>query len=231
MTSVSNVFRDFFDTKEDRNKLTMFLAFLIAIVLYHATVFWVILQDDIDSQFEFQSFTIGFEEQSTTSEESRVINDGEVATLQYIVGDEVFSSHNGFGMLFLTISYTETSGEFADPCDTVSVDLIPTGATAVWDDERNDLSAISSDCETMSLALYVFPEYNSTTQQVTGGEEKGWVDYWTDDSHGKGTFSLEVEVIVNEPTSALVPTISDNEETIVVTWEAVFFDVDVTPVK
>ena len=31
---------------------------------------------DIDSQFEFQSFTIGFEEQSTTSEESRVINDG-----------------------------------------------------------------------------------------------------------------------------------------------------------
>ena len=231
MTSEHNVIRDFFDTKEDRNKLTIFLAFLIAIVLYHATVFWVILQDDIDSQFDLQSFAIGFEEQSTISEESRVINDGEVATLQYTVGDEIFDSHNGFGMLFLTISYTETSGEFADPCDTVSVDLIPTGATAVWEDERNDLSAISSDCETMSLTLYVFPEYNNTTQQVTGGEEKDWVDYWTDDSHGKGTFSLEVEVIVNEPPSALVPTISDNEETIIVTWEAVFFDVDVAPMN
>ncbi len=231
MTSENNVIRDFFDTKEDRNKLTIFLAFLIAIVLYHATVFWVILQDDIDSQFDLQSFSIGFEEQSTTSEESRVVSDGEVATLQYTVGDEVFDSHSGFGMLFLTISYTETSGEFADPCDTVSVDLIPSGATAVWEDERNDLSAISSDCETMSLSLYVFPEYNNTGQQVTGGEQKDWVDYWTDDSHGKGTFNLEVEVIVNEPPSALVPTISDNEETIIVTWEAVFFDVDVAPMN
>ena len=39
MTSENNVIRDFFDTKEDRNKLTIFIAFLIAIVLYHATVF------------------------------------------------------------------------------------------------------------------------------------------------------------------------------------------------
>ena len=163
MTSEQNVIRDFFDTKEDRNKLTIFLVFLIAIVLYHATVFWVVLQDDIDSQFDLQSFAIGFEEQSTISEESRVINDGEVATLQFTVGDEVFDSHSGFGMLFLTISYAETSGEFADPCDTVSVDLTPTGANAAWDDERNDLSAISSDCETMSLVLHVIQQHNSTS--------------------------------------------------------------------
>ncbi len=49
----------------------------------------------------------------------------------------------------------------------------------------------------------------------------------TNPSHGEGTFNLEVEVIVNEPVTSGVPTVSDTDEEVTVTWEAVFFDVSV----
>ena len=50
---------------------------------------------------------------------------------------------------------------------------------------------------------------------------------WTSTSHGEGTFNLEVEVIVNEPVTSGVPTVSDTDEEVTVTWEAVFFYVSV----
>jgi hypothetical protein len=41
---------------------------------------------------------------------------------------------------------------------------------------------------------------------------------------------LEVEVIVNEPVTSGIPTVSDTDEEVTVTWEAVFFDVNVNQV-
>ena len=40
-------------------------------------------------------------------------------------------------------------------------------------------------------------------------------------------FELDVEVIVNEPITSGIPTVSDTDEKVDVTWEAVFFDVSV----
>lgn len=221
----TNVLKDLFEANDSRKRLTIFLTFLVVVVIYQSTVFWVILQDDIQSKYNLEEFTIEFEESSQFSEESRVINDGEKATLEFSAPAEMFNTHSGFGMLFLNITYAETSGEALDPCDTVSADLTPTGATAEWDNENNVLSGVSSDCETISLQLHVFPSYNGTSQKVTGMDEQYWINYWQDNSHGQGTFNLDVEVIVNQPPTSGLPTISDDNEEITVTWEAVFFNV------
>ena len=225
MTSEENIIKDLFSEDGSRKVLSIYWTFLVVILIYHATVFWIIMQDDIQSKFDKPTFSIEFEEISEISVESRTIDDGEESLIQYTAKPEMFDSHNGFGMLYVNISYTETSGEIADPCDTVSADLSPTGANADWNNPNNELSGISSDCETISLVLHVFPEYSGDNYDVIGGNEQYWIDSWTDSSHGDGTFNLEVEVIVNEPVTSGIPTVSDTDEEVTVTWEAVFFDV------
>ena len=93
-----------------------------------------------------------------------------------------------------------------------------------------DRSGVSSDCETISLVLHIFPEYSGDNYNVIGGTEQNWINSWTDSSHGEGTFNLEVEVIVNEPVTSGIPTVSDTDEEVTVTWEAVFFDVSASEV-
>ena len=230
MTSENNIIKDMLSDKGSRKVLSIYWTFLVVILIYHATVFWVIMQDDIQSKNDQTSFSIAFEEVSDISTESRTINDGEESVIQYTAQPELFASHNGFGMLYVNISYTETSGEIADPCDTVSADLTPTGANADWNNPNNQLSGISSDCETISLVLHVFPEYSGDDYNAIGGYEQYWIDMWTNPSHGEGTFNLEVEVIVNEPVTSGIPTVSDTDEEVTVTWEAVFFDVSVDEV-
>ena len=220
----NNILKDLFSKDDPRNGMTIFLAFLVAIVIYHASVFWLVLQDDIQSQFDLENYTIDFEENSFVYEDSRVVNDEERVTLDFSAPNEMFESHNGFGILFVDISYDETSGEFQDQCDTVSVDLTPTGVSAVWGHENNVLSAMNSDCETMSLVLYVFPNYNGTSLSVAGNDKQFWMNEWMDSSHGQGVFELDVEVSVNNPPLSVLPGGSDSGEEVNVSWNAVFFD-------
>ena len=222
--SEDNILKDLFSKDDGRNGMTIFMTFLVAIVIYHASVFWIVLQDDIQRQFDLENYTIDFEENSFFYEESRVVNDEERATLEFSVPNEMFESHSGFGILYVDISYEETSGEFQDRCDTVSVDLTPTDVSAVWAHENNVLSAMSSDCETMSLVLYVFPNYDGVSLSVTGYNEQFWMEQWMDPSHGQGEFNLEVEVSVNGSPGSVLPTISDSGEEVTVNWEAVFFN-------
>jgi hypothetical protein len=219
-----NILSDLFGESDSRKNVTIFLTFLVVIIIYHATVFWVVLQDEIRTKFDVDSFTIEFEETSLFSEESRIINNDETATIEFIAPNEMFDSHSGFGMLFVNVSYTETSGEVGDTCDTVSADLKPTGATADWSHGDNELSGMSSDCETISLMLYVFPGYDGNSVNVSGNNQQYWMDEWKDSTHGQGTFNLEIEVDVNGPATSFVPGVSDDNEEVTVTWEAVFFD-------
>ena len=54
-----------------------------------------------------------------------------------------------------------------------------------------------------------------------------WSNVWSDSAYGQGIFELDIEVIVNEPITSGIPTVSDTDERVEVTWEAVFFDVSV----
>ena len=127
----------------------------------------------------------------------------------------------------ITVSYAETSGEFADPCDTVSADLALTEVSADWNNANNVLSGVSSDCENIALTLYVYPEYDGQPKEGTGLDASHWSDAWSDSSYGQGIFELDVEVLVNEPPTSGIPTVSDTNEEVDVTWEAVFYDVSV----
>ena len=86
---------------------------------------------------------------------------------------------------------------------------------------------VSSDCETISLMVHIFPEYTGNSYESIGQNQQYYIGMWTNPSHGEGTFNLEVEVIVNEPVTSGIPTVSDTDEEVTVTWEAVFFDVSV----
>ena len=106
--------------------------------------------DDIQSKYAQSEYVIEFEESSEIFTDSRTIDDGEKATIDFTAPSNLFDSNSGFGLLLITITYTETSGEFGDPCDTISADLSVTDVSADWRNENNELSGVSSDCEAIS---------------------------------------------------------------------------------
>ena len=99
MTSENNIIKDLFSEGRSRKVLSIYWTFLVVILIYHATVFWVIMQDDIQSKNDKPTFSIAFEEFSDISTESRTINDGEESMIQYTAQPEVFDLHKGFDML------------------------------------------------------------------------------------------------------------------------------------
>ena len=222
-----NVLADLFSNDGSRRNVSIYLAFLIVAFLYHASVFWFIMGDDIQSKFAQSEYVIEFEESSEIFTDSRTIDDGEKATIDFTAPSNLFDSNSGFGLLLITITYTETSGEFGDPCDTISADLSVTDVSADWKNENNELSGVSSDCEAISLLLHVYPDYDGVSMDVVGMDELYWSDTWSNSSYGQGMFQLDVEVIVNEPITSGIPTVSDTNEKVDVMWEPVFFEVSV----
>ena len=222
-----NVLADLFSNDGSRRNVSIYLAFLVVAFLYHASVFWFIMGDEIQSKYAQSEYVIQFEESSEIFTDSRTIDDGEKATIDFTAPSNLFDSNSGFGLLLITITYTETSGEFGDPCDTISADLSVTDVSADWKNENNELSGVSSDCEAISLVLNVYPDYDGESMDVVGMDELYWSDIWSNSSYGQGMFQLDVEVIVNEPITSGIPTVSDTNEKVDVTWEPVFFEVSV----
>ena len=227
LTDSENVLSDLFSSDGSRRNVSVYLAVLVVALLYHASVYWFILGSEIQAKDVQINYTIEFEESSELFSDSRTVNDGEKETLEFTASSDFFDSKSGFGLLRITVSYAETSGEFADPCDTVSADLVLTDVSADWNNANNVLSGVSSDCETIALTLYVYPEYDGQPKEGTGLDASHWSDAWSDSSYGQGIFELDVEVLVNEPPTSGIPTVSDTNEEVDVTWEAVFYDVSV----
>ena len=227
LTDSENVLSDLFSSDGSRRNVSVYLAVLVVALLYHASVYWFILGSEIQAKDVQINYTIEFEESSELFSDSRTVNDGEKETLEFTASADFFDSKSGFGLLRITVSYAETSGEFADPCDTVSADLALTDVSADWNNANNVLSGVSSDCETIALTLYVYPEYDGQPKEGTGMDASHWSAAWSDSSYGQGIFELDVEVLVNEPPTSGIPTVSDTNEEVDVTWEAVFYDVSV----
>jgi len=225
--SNQNVLKDIFADKSVRNKLSIFYTFAIALMIYQGAVFFVIKGDDISSKGDIPNFTISFTESSESFEDSRIVNDESREIIVYTPSEAMFSTNNGMGMLMINVTYGETSGEIGDPCDTVSVDLVPNSVVADWNNENNVLTGTSDDCSEISLQLMVFPGYNGQPTQQIGMDSTHWQNIWTDQSYGNGDFELGMEVNVNQPPGQFAPTIQDNDEEVFVTWKSVFFTVAV----
>lgn len=222
-----NILRDLFsDSKATRN-LSALYVFIAVVLLYHASVFFFIMGEEIRTKSEIDQFSITFDESIYQNQDTRTIDDNDREVISFEIPNTMYSEHSGMAMLLVSISYSETSGQFADPCDTVTADISPTGAIADWQNENNVLSGVSSDCENIELSVFVYPSYNNSTQQQSGEYQAYWEEKWSDSSHGSGVFHLEVEVNVEEPATSIVPTVQDDDEEVTITWNMIFFDVSV----
>ena len=225
--SSQNVLKDLFSDKSTRNKLSIFYVFAVALLIYQGSVFFVIKAEDISSKSDIPTFTISFMESDESFDDSRVVIDETREVITYNPSEEMFSTNNGMGLLMINVTYDETSDEFGDTCDTVSVDLVPNSVPADWNNENNILTGTSDDCTGISLQLMIFPGYDGQTIQQTGQDSNYWESVWTDQSYGNGDFELGIEVNVNQPPGQAIPGIQDENEEVFVTWKAVFFGVAV----
>ena len=230
MRNDENIFKDFFADSKSKRNLSIFYAFGMALLIYQAAVFHVFKSDEIESKNDIDSFEINFLESSETVDESRTVNDGEREIVTYTASESMFQSNSGMGLLLINIAYGETSGEIADPCDTVSVDLVPNDVVADWNNPANVLTGTSDNCDSITLQLMVFPDYLGSSVTESGGNAQLWKQAWSDSTYGSGQFELGVEVNVNAPVTSLVPTIQDSDEEVTITWEAVFFGVSVAQI-
>ena len=124
--------------------------------------------------------------------------------------------------MIIDVSYEETSGNIGDPCDFVSANLRPEGVLAQWEDGNNTLSGSSDGCDTITLFLQIYPNFDGTNKIESGDNDLQALEPWTNSSFGFGEFNLEVEVNTQELVSGL-PTQSDDNEEITVQWNLVAF--------
>ena len=224
---MNEFYMDLYKNGASRKRIIIYNIFIVILLVYHASLYYVVKADDIASRNEVGTLSITFEEYSFTASDSRTIDDGEREIIDISIPDEQFANYSGLGMLKIEVSYEETSGQIADPCDTISVDLTPNEVLADWNNEGNILSEMSDDCSTMTLILYVFPDYSSEQFEVESDDQEYWENQWTDRMYGNGIFELEVEVSSNQPPASPIPTISDDDEEVNINIEAVFFTVNV----
>ena len=179
-----NILKDIFSDKSIRNKLSIFYTFAVALMIYQGAVFFVIKGDEISSKGDVPVFDISFTESSENFEDSRVVGDESREIVTYTPSNTMHTENSGMGMLMINVTYQETSQEFADPCDTVSVDLIPNSVLADWNNQNNILTGTSDDCSEINLQLMVFPSYNGQDSKQMGKDSVYWTNLWTDHSYG-----------------------------------------------
>ncbi len=211
------------DSSEERLPLYIFYGIAALLVSYHAVFYLVIDADSISERNVIDQWDVSFNQNIIETSETAFVQ-SDTVSFELDIDADILAQHDGFGILEVQISYTETSGLPFDSCDSVSATLQPTGAQAQWQDESNNLSGNSDDCSVIFLQLLVYPDYTSTNISVTGSTPEAITQSWSDKSHGLGTFTLDVDVSASSP-SPVGP--QDNGEEITVIWSPVFFDVNV----
>ena len=88
------------------------------------------------------------------------------------------------------------------------------------------LSGTSDDCSDIYLLVMVYPDYDGQIYNASGQNQENWENLWKDKSHGKGAFTIEIEVEVRQPLIP-APTFQDSDEEVNLAWTAHFFDVTV----
>ncbi len=215
---------DLFSSSRTKRNIFVFYGVIIMVIVYHASVFMLLEYDNIKNKNTADEFSISFEESIFAESDSRTVNDGEKESVEFTAPPALFLDNAGFGLLEIIITYSETLGEPGDQCDVVSVNIPPNGVTADWQNENNVLSGTSDDCSDILLQVMVYPEYDGNDYNVSGGNQDIWGDFWSDKSHGQGTFTIEIEVEVRQPLIPL-PTFQDSDEEVNINWNAHFFDV------
>jgi hypothetical protein len=215
--------------KEDDSgrKFALLSAIIVVGLAFHGYMFFVVKENDIQNKYTIPSFSIDFEETTVQESDSLLIGNGETEVYSFsreLIG---VNSSSMMARITFTITYEETSGQIADPCDEVLVNIPPNGFVADWQNAANDLSDSSDDCETMTLTVFVYPEYNGEAMTEQGQSKEYWETIWTNGTYGSGVLSLEISVDTNQPPGSILPGATDDNEEINVQWEVTLFEANI----
>lgn len=215
--------------KEDDSgrKFALLSTIIVVGLAFHGYMFFVVKENDIQNKYSIPSFSINFEETMVQDSDSLLIGNGETEVYSFsreLIGVD---SSSMMARITFTITYEETSGQLADPCDEVLVNIPPNGFVADWQNAANDLSDSSDDCETMALTVFVYPGYNGEPITEEGESKEYWETMWTNGTYGSGVLSLEISVDTNQPPGSILPGATDDNEEINVQWEVTLFEANI----
>ena len=218
----------FLAKEDDSGKAIALLTVVVVLGLtFHAYSFFVIKNDEILNKYTEPVFSVTFQESSLQGSDSTLIADDETETFTLSRDMIDATASQMMARIILTVSYEETSGQVADPCDEVQAQIPPNGMVADWQHPDNVLADANDDCETMTLVVHVYPGYTGETVREEGETAAHWEAMWTNASHGSGLLELQVSVDTNEAPGSFLPGSSDDSEEVTVQWTVELFEVKV----
>ncbi len=222
MESEMNYFSLVFSDSDSRRYIFAVLAMFLLTSAYQTSVFYYFKSDEIIGKYDVPSWDVSFESIDLNEEETQIIADGTISSYFLEIDDSKIMANSYVGFLNIVVSYEETSGNFADPCDFVSVNLRPEGILAEWDNESNSLSGSSDQCSDILLFVQIYPSFDQSNVTVVSETIDDALDYWSNETYGKGELNLEVEVNTQQRVEGL-PTQQDTDEAVTVSWRLTTF--------
>ena len=222
MQDEMNYFSLVFSDSDSRRYIFAVLAMFLLTSAYQTSVFYYFKSDEIIGKYDVPSWDVSFESIDLNEEETQIIADGTISSYFLEIDDSKIMANSYVGFLNIVVSYEETSGNFADPCDFVSVNLRPEGILAEWDNESNSLSGSSDQCSDILLFVQIYPSFDQSNVTVVSETIDDALDYWSNETYGKGELNLEVEVNTQQRVEGL-PTQQDTDEAVTVSWRLTTF--------
>ena len=213
----------FFKDKETRTFLAVFaIAFLLLTLKTYYSL--AISNSELHNEVRFiDTWSISFNESSESVEETFLLGNDEVEIITIELTEADIPDGHAIGMFRVHISYEETN-EIAignDPCDTVQATIGVTSLNAQWEDDNNSLSDSSNSCDTFTLKLLSYPNYDGSEYEIEAHNKVIALEPWSSNQYGIGSLEIEIQLQVEQ---SQVPTQNtDDDETITVVIETVYF--------
>ena len=211
-----------FSDEESRPYIFAVLAVFLLTSAYQTSVFYYFKSEEIIGKYDVPTWDVSFESSDLSEEETQIVADGTTASYFLDIDDSKIMENSYVGLLNVVVSYEETSGNFADPCDFVSVNLRPEGIMAQWDNQSNVLSGSSDQCTDILLFVQIYPSFDGSNVTVESESIDEALSHWSNETYGRGELNLEVEVNTQQRVEGL-PTQQDTDEAVTVTWRLTTF--------
>ena len=222
MQNERNYFSLMFSDTDSRRYIFAVLAMFLLTSAYQTSVFYYFKSEEIIGKYDVPSWDVSFESVDLNEEETQIIADGTISSYFLEIDESKIMSNSYVAFLNIVVSYEETSGNFADPCDFVSVNLRPEGILAEWDNESNSLSGSSDQCTDILLFVQIYPSFDGSNVTVVSDTIDEALAHWSNETYGMGELNLEVEVNTQQRVEGL-PTQQDTDEAVTVSWRLTTF--------
>ena len=211
-----------FSDEDSRPYIFAVLAVFLLTSAYQTSVFYYFKSEEIIGKYDVPTWDVSFESADLSEEETQIVADGTTASYFLDIDDSKIMENSYVGLLNVVVSYEETSGNFADPCDFVSVNLRPEGILAQWDNQSNVLSGSSDQCTDILLFVQIYPSFDGSNVTVESETIDEALAHWSNETYGRGELNLEVEVNTQQRVEGL-PTQQDTDEAVTVSWRLTTF--------